>query len=540
MPRLRHENARLARSHPGLTTLRKPLRVFLSCLTLVVLPDYLQAIDENLTKGATTHHVFEAGAWGEYIDTLNGGLNLSIPLGPEFRVSPDVSYQVKLSYSSKVWRLNESNYNNNSRSRIHGIGQAGLGFSLHLGRIYTHAGSPDCKENEDLFEDSTGATHVAAGTTTDGSFLRTSHSDTSGTVTTPAGVTYYLTHKAHDLLLEPDPDNNALLPQCPNPVDNREIDALTNDYRGLYVTRIESKDHDPNVFVSVTYEGQGIALNDPSYHDYDGMRHLIKTITDSVGRTVTFTNLRTIVDDAGQTVTLSSGYVKSIAVPAFNGQQAIYTLGYKVKTIADPFVTQNPATSLPAADNPTGLFPNVLLLDSITFPNGYVMSFKYTLGSEPNSGLLRARVLPTGAQVEYDYESYPFAHQMCSGPRFANVTCSSTCQPDVCQDCGYWAVDPPFIYEFCGVQYSCGACPGASQPWCTNQAPGAEFMRWCGTTLLPGTFGLVRKRVIPDPAAPQEAAEWTWSRKTRTIVNVGFPYGFEERVLPNAHTYVSV
>ena len=41
----------------------------------------LFAIDENLTKGATNNHIFESGVWGENIDLLNGGLELTIPIG---------------------------------------------------------------------------------------------------------------------------------------------------------------------------------------------------------------------------------------------------------------------------------------------------------------------------------------------------------------------------------------------------------------------------------------------------------------------------
>src|SRR5262245_48888440 len=63
------------------------------------------AIDDNLTKGATNNHVFESGVWGESIDLLNGGLNLTIPIGGTYRVSSDVSYQLKLSYSSKIWQI---------------------------------------------------------------------------------------------------------------------------------------------------------------------------------------------------------------------------------------------------------------------------------------------------------------------------------------------------------------------------------------------------------------------------------------------------
>ena len=97
------------------------------------------AVDDNLTKGATNNHVFESGIWGENIDTLNGGLSLTIPLGPAYGVSADLSYQVRLNYSSKIWDQNGLNYSRAARSRLSGRGQAGLGFTLQMGRYYKHA-----------------------------------------------------------------------------------------------------------------------------------------------------------------------------------------------------------------------------------------------------------------------------------------------------------------------------------------------------------------------------------------------------------------
>jgi len=40
---------------------------------------------------------------GENIDILNGGLGLTIPIGPKYQVSRYLSYQLNLGYTSKIW-----------------------------------------------------------------------------------------------------------------------------------------------------------------------------------------------------------------------------------------------------------------------------------------------------------------------------------------------------------------------------------------------------------------------------------------------------
>jgi hypothetical protein len=352
------------------------------------------AIDDNLTKGATTTHVFEAGTWGEYIDTLNGGLNLSIPLGQEYLVSPDVSYRLQLSYSSKIWQLNESNFNQRSRARLQGRGQAGLGFSLQLGRLYMHSALADCTSKELVFEDSTGAPHpVDGGVTSDGSYLNFSLSGAGGsTVKTPGGVTYRMGNSVQDLLVEAGTPSTELEPSCIDTRLGRQLDSRTNDYRGDYVTAIEGKDTNG----SGSYNWVHV-----EYENADGMRHLIKRITDSRGRVITFNNTREHPEFPGDPAHyLSLGYVKSISIPVFGGASATYTFHYVITDVHDPFVVelQDAGDYLNPLDpnNPDGIYENVLLLDSVEFPYGYQMKFRYQ-GPEGGTtfGFLRSRELPT-------------------------------------------------------------------------------------------------------------------------------------------------
>jgi hypothetical protein len=65
------------------------------------------AQNENETVGFRPTHAFEAGSFGETIDTLNGGLNLSVPIGPSYHVNDRLGYGLILSYNSKVWEYSE-------------------------------------------------------------------------------------------------------------------------------------------------------------------------------------------------------------------------------------------------------------------------------------------------------------------------------------------------------------------------------------------------------------------------------------------------
>src|SRR5262245_33331182 len=190
-----------------------PLRFRLTVSVLVALllaltGSRILAIDDNLTKGATNNHVFESGIWGEHIDTLNGGLNLTIPLGPAYGVSADLSYQLKLSYSSKIWNRNTLNMNRAQRSRLSGRGQAGLGFTLQMGRYYTHLDAADCPTYTNVFEDQSGAAHPELGTygSTDGSLLKV----WSTGVKLPDGTSMTLGHQVVDRLDE----NGQSKPAC--------------------------------------------------------------------------------------------------------------------------------------------------------------------------------------------------------------------------------------------------------------------------------------------------------------------------------------
>ncbi len=74
------------------------------------------AQNEQETVGFQENHFFEAGQFGEGIDILNGGLNLTFPIGPRYQVNSRLGYQLSLSYNSKIW--NSETYNHPEIARI--------------------------------------------------------------------------------------------------------------------------------------------------------------------------------------------------------------------------------------------------------------------------------------------------------------------------------------------------------------------------------------------------------------------------------------
>ena len=93
------------------------------------------AQNENETTGFSSTHVFDGGYFGENIDTLNGNLNLTIPIGPSYQVNKNLGYQLKLTYNSKFWDLLSST-GLAKEARLWGESPIGLGFGLSFGKAY--------------------------------------------------------------------------------------------------------------------------------------------------------------------------------------------------------------------------------------------------------------------------------------------------------------------------------------------------------------------------------------------------------------------
>jgi len=99
------------------------------------------AQNENETVGFSSTHIFDGGYAGENIDTLNGNLNFTMPIGPKYQINSNLGYQLKLVYNSKVWEFMDTS-RLASGTKLWGESPLGVGFTLSLGRVYRDEISP--------------------------------------------------------------------------------------------------------------------------------------------------------------------------------------------------------------------------------------------------------------------------------------------------------------------------------------------------------------------------------------------------------------
>src|SRR4030095_1457285 len=111
------------------------LTPLLPVLILVSLTSSAFAQNENETVGFSPTHVFEGGYFGENLDTLNGNLTLTIPIGPSYQVNKNLSYQLKLIYNSKIWEFTGADFEA-KWARLSEESPFGLGFSMSFGKLY--------------------------------------------------------------------------------------------------------------------------------------------------------------------------------------------------------------------------------------------------------------------------------------------------------------------------------------------------------------------------------------------------------------------
>src|SRR2546426_1372476 len=260
------------------------------CLVLTcLLSTRALAQNENETVGFSSTHIFDGGYAGENIDTLNGGLTLTIPIGPKYQVNRNLGYQLKMTYNSKVWEFVDTTHSA-SGTKLWGESPLGVGFALSLGRVYRDEISPGALWQW-YFVTPDGNRHDMGGAqntplaTFDLTYLyplKTASTTRSGkdkiVITDRTGIRYTLDYQVEI--------TGTLCPSC----DAREMEAA---FGGWYVTRIEDTTSGavgadgfyPN-WVKVEYEVAGTSGVTATV----GFGQCIKRVVDSAGREIRFTN----------------------------------------------------------------------------------------------------------------------------------------------------------------------------------------------------------------------------------------------------------
>jgi hypothetical protein len=473
--------------------------------TGILIPERTWAIlDDDTVKGAATNHVFSS-SFGDSIDTLSGQLHFTIPIGPEFRIADSLSYQLQLSYSSKIWRYYFPLYSTNqginqalARYRMDGRAQAGAGFNLHMGRIYWRWEVPLCSSPEDtrslILQTPDGTEHTISDSefgnrvvTTDSTYkqVRSLGDDPNGRlgyiVTDPDGTLYFYDHWVEDPSWSAgDPPAEA----CS--VDGKLQDPRSSDIRGWY----------PTLFGRVT--GNGGHSVTIEYETTLGMEHMITEITDSNGRSITFQN--TQCDESfglpcsASKYLSNAGYVTSVSVPAFQNSPSdpntvTYTFHYEIGDTTDKLVRLTD----PNYNDGTTLDGEVFL-KSLQFPEGYSTSFDYRDPNGAHVGVVTQRTLPTGAYIDYEYTRYKQASSVS-----LNVSCVESCTAIPLHR------DEP-IPPAVGTSPPCGnTCIGGGNT--EENLPATLAVTAKAVTLNPDHAGPF------DPNLPTRTDLWYWNRR---------------------------
>lgn len=417
------------------------------------------AQNENESVGFQSNHLFESGHFGENIDILNGGVNLTIPIGPRYEVSRYLDYQLQLAYGSKVWDHTPFPFQN-QKDRLFRRSGMGLGFTLHFGRIYKDVergafGQPECIW---YYVSPDGNEHVLAPPPPSGGPLA------DPCTTLPSGVTSDTSYWSINIaVLDPWNGDQATAPVLQmtsadgrlvyefghfiqvytatgQPLNRKAstdvaLEGLETDYNrdfgGWYVTKIYDVTSQTGGsittaqnYLTIAYPAHPASPEDGNSNT-EALTHVISSVTDSLGRKIEFTTgcELPVGPDVGlcrnSTVVginnrqRAAVRVKTIKVPAFKLTTVVenpttttaqYDFAYVWSTIENPDFDCSPGqTVCPSVTANT--------LSSIRYPEvdprsgtpeRYQMLFTYRM----SGGEIESRTLPTGARIDYIWDWY--------------------------------------------------------------------------------------------------------------------------------------
>ncbi|HUM01623.1 MAG TPA: hypothetical protein VL084_05015, partial [Thermoanaerobaculia bacterium] len=92
--------------------------------------------DETL-PGFKSQQVYQVGGV-DHVNLFSGDVGIVIPLGPEYPLSPGLAWQLKATYSSKIWTLDTVELPGGGERRyayVAGFPTLGVGWSLHAGFV---------------------------------------------------------------------------------------------------------------------------------------------------------------------------------------------------------------------------------------------------------------------------------------------------------------------------------------------------------------------------------------------------------------------
>jgi len=337
--------------------------------------------------GFTPNHILSSGAFGESIDEMNGGVNLSIPLSPVYRVGPRLSYQLTLAYGSHIWQVKDLNDTLGAIPRLTRNSPFGAGFSLHLGRIEPRLEfDPIVKPHAFAYISPDGASHPIGGLSSFGSTLDTSVTEDGTFIRAQAFRNELDPNRILSWILTfPDSTTAHFVP------DPADINGRTFRVDYLQGPPEEPTEAGPPFRVDVTYEAPPV-LETPEDNPATptsfepGKWRCIHHITDSLQRTIQFTNV----------ATPRGGRTTHISQPIFDPTPADFT----PPTATWSFLYDGPRPlTAPDASRTEGDHD---LLTEVSLPapaSAVLLGFAYNdVDNGPiTDGMLRRRFLPRQA-----------------------------------------------------------------------------------------------------------------------------------------------
>jgi hypothetical protein len=342
------------------------------------------------------------------VNTFNGNLTISIPLGGRYPVNSHFSYGLTLTYNSKVWSYVEATNSCSggsncpplyTRAEPNHRSNAGLGWLVSMGRMVPPE-DPLSTDANGGYQTADGATHAfygelhpqgsePLGDPASGLFSR----DNSYFRATPAGDGTQVRH----------PDGTTY-----TFASDGALAAISDAYGdSVYVRTITGSD-----LATIT-----ACTAAPSFHLTSAWEITDSTVRDVANPSqqrkqyVCFTDTPAYPENI-----YGNQLVKRIVLQAPQGQAGVYEFHYVIPAepaAGDQLGIHRGCHSGGLNDDP---YPNVPLLYMLDLPDGSHFSAAYNLtaGEQCQQGTIQSLTLPTGGRLEYDYRYYQVPNQKCS------------------------------------------------------------------------------------------------------------------------------
>lgn len=360
-------------------------RLLLVFVLFAAAPLFAQQGD-GLEKGFAADKVYDFTGV-DSVNTFNGNLNLTIPLGGSYPVNGPFSYSLTLYYNSKVWDFEY--VGGVPRAVPSRRTNAGMGWLLSLGRLI----SPTNVTNELgqwVYESPDGGEHI---------FYDKLHKDDSATPAAAPVIAVRYTRDGSYL---------RMLEKNDGTIDLEFPDGRIHVFQtstGLLQTM---KDRTHNS-MTITYLANPTGTPCPA-----GGANVWK-LTDSKGARTNYVCFRT----PGTPSSINPSIVERVILAAPTSitgvtQTATYVFNHTYSTVTRGCFSQVPGDSATIA--------NVPMLTSLTMPDASSYTFQYNLSdagiSECWRGTLKNVLLPTGANIAYTYRNYLVPNEGCSRQTF--------------------------------------------------------------------------------------------------------------------------